>query len=605
MRTQSPLQQNKQQIHIPKKQLSSPATNMKSGRLFSNTTSETITRNFFSIAIIAFIVTTLKYIFDTFYELLLKQSPLVIIQEDSNAQSTGDVKGAPHHDDDKEEEEKEEPKDILFPSMNTTSDSGSIKEQKAEECLVPTSCSMGLTTRLLPVKNENGELEWVFTEDDSVLTKGAELDAFKIPQPHNLKQREIINELSPTMSNSSNETTLSAKLESNTSLGKEQSVSPNDSSHESSSPYMEEDFEEGDGGDKSFQCPHCDATFKIRGYLTRHLKKHSSSKAYSCPFYSQSIYRDENNITHKCHPNGGFSRRDTYKTHLKSRHFNYPKGIKTKNRGNSEGHCSMCGEYFNSAEIWCEIHVEGGECKFLPQDYKGKSRLKNRLKKKLQKNEEITDPELLPFASKVLEEVKQQRIQKRLARKERKKKSLKQQVQEQHQFRNDHPNPAYHHLNAPVSTSPPQHMDTPTSIASSSQYESCSTHSPFTPQTSKSPLGLMTNNYVKEDQAHVHIAVPHHQPQPQYIPTPYRFDHITTAHDPKPIIREDYDDEYCLDVDQLSPASTRQYNEVAQIYKMQQQQPSLQEQMLYEQHQQQQQQQYFQTVQRVGSQYMN
>ena len=30
----------------------------------------------------------------------------------------------------------------------------------------------------------------------------------------------------------------------------------------------------------------------------------------------------------------------------------------------------MCGEHFNSAEIWCEIHVEGGECKFYPWDLK-------------------------------------------------------------------------------------------------------------------------------------------------------------------------------------------------------------------------------------------
>ena len=68
----------------------------------------------------------------------------------------------------------------------------------------------------------------------------------------------------------------------------------------------------------------------------------------------------------------------------------------------------MCGEHFNSAEIWCEIHVEGGECKFYPWDLKGKSRIKNRLKKQIQKNKMI-DPELVPFASKVLEEVEQER----------------------------------------------------------------------------------------------------------------------------------------------------------------------------------------------------
>ena len=62
-----------------------------------------------------------------------------------------------------------------------------------------------------------------------------------------------------------------------------------------------------------FKCPSCDAEFRVRGYLTRHMKKHSTKKAYTCPFHDKSIYVDENNITHKCHSSGGFSRRDTYK----------------------------------------------------------------------------------------------------------------------------------------------------------------------------------------------------------------------------------------------------------------------------------------------------
>ena len=413
---------------------------MKSEKQGPSATVSLTAQNVFNVAIIAFIVTTFKYIVETIFHFILQKSSLVLIQNESHGESIPDLKDITtenEHEHEEEEEEEEESFSNLFPSINIKTEPTSDKEDLSAECLVPTSCSMGLTTRLLPVKNAKGELEWVFAEDDSMLNKGTELDVFKIPQPHNHKLKQHINhntnELSPTMSNSSNETTLSAKLEFNNSHSKEHSVSPNGSSHTTSSPYSGEEEEEEErnasedhehnfdaDGEQNFPCPHCDATFKIKGYLTRHLKKHSSSKAYSCPFHKQSIYKDKNNITHKCHPTGGFSRRDTYKTHLKSRHFEYPEGIKTKNRANSEGHCSMCGEYFRSAEIWCEMHVEGGECKFLPQDYKGKSRIKNRLKKKLQRNEEITDPELLPFASKVLEEVREQKLQKRLAKKEKK-----------------------------------------------------------------------------------------------------------------------------------------------------------------------------------------
>lgn len=233
-------------------------------------------------------------------------------------------------------------------------------------------CSTGITSSYLPIKNQDGKFEWKFS-DEFVL--GNELDAFKI-------KNEAGSTLSPTVSNSSsnNESILSEKNK----------VSP-PTTH--SLPYSDSN-ESG----KVHQCPHCDATFKIRGYLTRHLKKHATKKAYSCPFHKFSIYVDDNNITHKCHPNGGFSRRDTYKTHLKSRHFKYPKGTKTKDRVNSSGNCSMCNEFFPNAEIWCELHVEGGECKFLPLGFKGKSRIKNRLKRQL-KNGQSVQELLLPNES--------------------------------------------------------------------------------------------------------------------------------------------------------------------------------------------------------------
>lgn len=211
-------------------------------------------------------------------------------------------------------------------------DCGSID---LEVMMNPTLCSTGLTTQIMPFKNENGELEWTFADKE---LGGDELDAFR---------------LSPLTSNELAKSLLTPLLLDNL---------------------------QGDANNLH-ACPYCSATFKIRGYLTRHLKKHATKKAYLCPFHQYTTYVDDNNITHKCHPNGGFSRRDTYKTHLKLRHFKYPKGTRTKERGSSSGSCGLCGEYFNNPEIWCEIHIEGGQCKFLPPGFKGKSRILKKLEK--------------------------------------------------------------------------------------------------------------------------------------------------------------------------------------------------------------------------------
>ncbi|KAK9447771.1 uncharacterized protein V1518DRAFT_442246 [Limtongia smithiae] len=106
----------------------------------------------------------------------------------------------------------------------------------------------------------------------------------------------------------------------------------------------------------TFQCPHCPSKFRIKGYLTRHLKKHAINKAYTCPFF------DPTSST-PCHSTGGFSRRDTYKTHLKSRHFVYPAGTRSDQRSGMHGWCSACGMPFQCNENWVENHVEGGECR--------------------------------------------------------------------------------------------------------------------------------------------------------------------------------------------------------------------------------------------------
>ena len=113
-----------------------------------------------------------------------------------------------------------------------------------------------------------------------------------------------------------------------------------------------------------FVCHYCDASFRMRGYLTRHIKKHAIEKAYKCPFFKKDQPPEL-----RCHNSGGFSRRDTYKTHLKSRHLLYPKGVRPQDRNKSSGHCGQCGEFFSNIENWVEQHIESGDCTGLPRDY--------------------------------------------------------------------------------------------------------------------------------------------------------------------------------------------------------------------------------------------
>ncbi|CAL9732199.1 transcription factor Stp1p [Monosporozyma unispora] len=132
----------------------------------------------------------------------------------------------------------------------------------------------------------------------------------------------------------------------------------------------------------SFICHYCDATFKIRGYLTRHIKKHAIEKAYHCPFYDKNLPPEL-----RCHNSGGFSRRDTYKTHLKARHFTFPNGVKANDRNKSDGSCSHCGEHFDNADDWINNHLETGNCSKLPEEYL--IELKNKLKNKKKTNNKL------------------------------------------------------------------------------------------------------------------------------------------------------------------------------------------------------------------------
>ncbi|RCK64612.1 Transcriptional regulator STP3 [Candida viswanathii] len=99
--------------------------------------------------------------------------------------------------------------------------------------------------------------------------------------------------------------------------------------------------------------PHCNSVFKVKGYLTRHLKKHNANKTFLCPFYGQDS---------KCHPSGGFSRRDTFKTHLKALHFVYPAGTKSLERNFKSGRCGGCFLFFDNNADWLQNHIEAGLC---------------------------------------------------------------------------------------------------------------------------------------------------------------------------------------------------------------------------------------------------
>lgn len=262
----------------------------------------------------------------------------------------------------------------------------------------PQQCSTGLTTRLLPFKNKKGEIEWAFAEEDDI--EGDALDIFKITDNKkdnfgvSMEDNLSKEDLSPTLSNSSNNDSI---------ISAEKKHSVKEETPATLPPSPDSVHDKDGSGNITYHCSECDASFKIKGYLTRHMKKHAQKKAYHCPFHDVSIYIDEANVTHRCHPTGDFSRRDTYKTHLKSRHFVYPDGVRAKQRQLVAGQCSMCGEHFENSELWSEIHIEGAECKYLPAGFTGKSRIKRRIHKELrQANKDRASHNSTPISSAIL-----------------------------------------------------------------------------------------------------------------------------------------------------------------------------------------------------------
>lgn len=414
----------------------------------------------------------------------------------------------------------------LFPEISA---SNMYVEEYDESSRCPTPCSTGLATRLLPFKNEKGEIEWTFTDEVG----------FEHGPSANEKDRK-----DQTPSDSSPSSTASISRESKYSSESPEVIKKQErddmSSTARSTPEGLVDTEGDDEGNikenesydekKSFPCPHCDAVFRIRGYLTRHLKKHDTKKAYTCPFHKSSIITDENNVIHKCHPTGGFSRRDTYKTHLKSRHFKYPKGTRTKDRSSSSGSCGMCGEFFQNAEIWCEIHIEGAECRCLPSGFKGKSIIKNRLRRQLSKNKG-KDIDLSSLeASKLLES------------------SFG--LGNTPNSSSNQVSYSSHSSNSPtfsISSSINGNVQGIQNITLHSQSQICD--SPVYYHQIPTPQSQQINPYQRQDNHVMDPATELHESFPK------KYNEVQMN------MYDEYDDDYCLDIDQLNKSSIYLYNE--------------------------------------------
>lgn len=115
-----------------------------------------------------------------------------------------------------------------------------------------------------------------------------------------------------------------------------------------------------------FVCHHCSSEFRVRSYLTRHLRKHNNAMAFVCPFYQDGEVEDDyvcgGKSGAKCHPTGGFSRKDTFKTHLKALHFIYPPRTRSRERAALGGRCAGCFEFFESNVSWFKDHIEPKLC---------------------------------------------------------------------------------------------------------------------------------------------------------------------------------------------------------------------------------------------------
>lgn len=126
---------------------------------------------------------------------------------------------------------------------------------------------------------------------------------------------------------------------------------------------LETDSQFSGDEDLKYKCDQCDSKFKVKSYLTRHRRKHNNANAFVCPFFATDDAPQNTKSGTRCHHTGGFSRRDTYKTHLKALHFIYPPGTKSSDRNSIGGRCAGCFDFFESNAKWLKHHIEGHQCK--------------------------------------------------------------------------------------------------------------------------------------------------------------------------------------------------------------------------------------------------
>lgn len=180
----------------------------------------------------------------------------------------------------------------------------------------------------------------------------------------------------------------------------------------------------------NYVCHYCDASFQVRGYLSRHIKKHAIVKEYTCPYYRHAseirAYMEHNlntkyfkndeeanaarkkfqSMKHVCHKhNGEFWRKDTLMIHLKKKHYSVDRNtlklvleqkkfeqgphVKTKPKIDARklpGTCTCCDEHFANADDFCNNHVLKGMCPALPNGYSIKTNLDDEVEEKKGQN---------------------------------------------------------------------------------------------------------------------------------------------------------------------------------------------------------------------------
>ncbi|CDO95786.1 unnamed protein product [Kluyveromyces dobzhanskii CBS 2104] len=267
----------------------------------------------------------------------------------------------------------------LFPTSNNLN-----KQLEYNPSVVPCSLDInGLQSPMSVARTPEGQMEWKMTiGTEHVPSQGG------LPVSTSFKRNEVsgpktTQDITPKTDTTPGSSVTSSQEDSKDSSNDTEDITKSDNcpvvytpgisndnmsvtSTDSESQTLSENADEKKDADMKYICHYCDAEFKMRGYLTRHIKKHAVEKAYHCPFWDESLPQEK-----RCHSTGGFSRRDSYKTHLRSRHFVYPNNVKNLDRVNSRGDCGQCKKHFSSTNEWIEHHIENRQCEAILPTFKG------------------------------------------------------------------------------------------------------------------------------------------------------------------------------------------------------------------------------------------